>query len=202
VRLYSRILTVDADYKEESFVSNGSRTTEAGGILILGVSPLRGGDKRCEVEFALLVIAGCRIDGENLHGVLLLLPGGGFCALMPLVRMGTILDQTWLYRMHNTMDSKTREIIRGALAAWGTLDRSTRLTLDRGGVVNVLDTTGLRIASVRRGESPIGRIWYIRLGDRRERVFPSVVTALRYLRGHLCPQREAGRVLFGQSESR
>lgn len=73
---------------------------------------------------------------------------------------------------------------------------------ERAGAINIHDDFGRVIASVRRDQSPIGPVWHVGLGDRRERVFPSVVTALRYLRGHICPEREAGRVLFGQGESR
>lgn len=99
-------------------------------------------------------------------------------------------------------DSTVREIIRGALAAWDSLEHSTFLKAgEESGAVAIHDASGLRIASVRRSASPIGLVWHVGLGDRRERVFPSVVTALRYLRGHLCPQREAGRVLFGAAES-
>ncbi|MCZ6872788.1 MAG: hypothetical protein O7G88_04545 [bacterium] len=105
--------------------------------------------------------------------------------------------------MRNAIDSTGWDIIRGALGAWGTLDSSTFLKAAKGsGSVDIDDACGLFIASVRRDASPIGHVWYVRLGDRRERAFSSVVTALRYLRGHICPQREAGRVLFGQSESR
>lgn len=105
--------------------------------------------------------------------------------------------------MRNTIDSTTRDVVRGALAAWGTLDISTFLEVgDAAGVVDIQDASGRVVASVRRDESPIGQVWRVRLGERRERVFPSVVTALRYLRGHICPEREAGRVLFGQGESR
>lgn len=103
--------------------------------------------------------------------------------------------------MSNASDLTTRDIIRGALAAWGTLDISTFLQGGkRTGALDIHDGSGQVIASVQRSDSPIGQVWHIRLGDRRERVFPSVVTALRYLRGHICPAREAGRVLFGQGE--
>lgn len=104
--------------------------------------------------------------------------------------------------MRNTTDPTVREIIRGALDAWGTLDLSTSLQTGKDdGTVDIRDAAGRRIASVRRSASPIGRVWHVGLGDRRERVFPSVVTALRYLRGHICPQREAGQVLFGRGAS-
>ncbi len=104
--------------------------------------------------------------------------------------------------MRNAIDATGWDIIRGALGAWGTFDISTFLKAGKGvGVVDIHGGCGLLIASVRRDESPIGHVWYVRLGDRRERAFPSVVTALRYLRGHICPEREAGRVLFGQGES-
>lgn len=104
--------------------------------------------------------------------------------------------------MSNASNSMTRDVIRGALAAWGTLDISTFLQAgEQAGTFDIHDSSGRVIASVRRSASPIGQVWHVRLGDRRERVFPSVVTALRYLRGHICPAREAGRVLFGQGES-
>jgi len=103
----------------------------------------------------------------------------------------------------NAIDSTTRDVIRGALSAWGTLDISTFLKPgDRVGAFEIHDGSGRVIASVRRDESPIGLVWQVGLGEGRERIFPSVVTALRYLRGHICPEREAGRVLFGQGESR
>ncbi|ETW95972.1 MAG: hypothetical protein ETSY1_28445 [Candidatus Entotheonella factor] len=95
-----------------------------------------------------------------------------------------------------------RDVVRGALQAWGILDRSAFLqTGDRGGEVDINNGCGQVLASVRRGASPIGQVWYVGVTGRRERTFPSVVTALRYLRGHLCPEREAGRVLFGQGEN-
>ena len=105
--------------------------------------------------------------------------------------------------MSDMIDSTARDVIRGALKAWGTLDCTTFLKSDdEVSQLDIHDAAGQVIASVRRDESPIGRVWYVKLGNRRERVFPSVVTALRYLRGHICPEREAGRVLFGQGESR
>ncbi len=98
--------------------------------------------------------------------------------------------------------STAHDVIRGALGVWGTLDISTFPKAgERTGAVDVHDGCGRVIASVRRDASPIGPVWYVELGERRERVFPSVVTALRYLRGHICPEREAGRVLFGQGGS-
>jgi len=101
------------------------------------------------------------------------------------------------------MDSTARALIRGALGAWGILEISVFLkTGDRAGWIDIHDGSGQVVASVRRDASPIGPAWHVRLSDRRERVLPSVVTALRYLRGHLCPEREAGRVLFGQGEGR
>lgn len=101
------------------------------------------------------------------------------------------------------MDSETREVVRGALSAWGILEISASLQAgDRAGSIDIHDGAGQVVASVRREASPIGPVWQVRLGDRRERVLPSVVTALRYLRGHLCPERDAGRVLFGQGEGR
>lgn len=103
--------------------------------------------------------------------------------------------------MSNAIDSTARDVIRGALGAWGTLNISTFLKAgERVGTVDIHDGSGLVIASVRRDDSPIGYVWHVGLGDRRERVFPSVVTALRYLQGHICPERETGRVLFGQGE--
>ena len=103
----------------------------------------------------------------------------------------------------NAIDSTTRDLIRGALSAWGTLDTSTFLKSgDRVGTFDIHDGSGRVIASVRREHSPIGPVWQVGLDDKRERAFPSVVTALRYLRSHICPEREAGRVLFGQGESR
>lgn len=105
--------------------------------------------------------------------------------------------------LNNAMDATAREVIRGALRAWGILDISAFLkTEDQLGSVDIYDGTGQMLASVWRDASPLGQVWHVRLGERRERVFPSVVTALRYLRGHICPEREAGRVLFGQGESR
>jgi hypothetical protein len=104
--------------------------------------------------------------------------------------------------MSNAMDSTTQEIIRGALVAWGTSQHTATL-LQRGDQVSTVaihDSANRLIASVRRDASPLGQVWYVGLEGQRERVFPSVVTALRYLRGHLCPEREAGRVLFGQGE--
>lgn len=102
-----------------------------------------------------------------------------------------------------SIDSMAHDVIRGALKAWGTLDISTFLRSDDlSDSVEIYDDSGQVLASVRRGESPIGPVWHVRLGDRRERVFPSVLTALRYLRGHLCPEREVSRVLFGQGEGR
>ncbi len=96
-----------------------------------------------------------------------------------------------------------RDLIRGALSVWGILDISAFLkTGDQAGSVDIHDGSGQMIASVRRDASPIGPVWHVGIGDRRERIFPSVVTALRYLRGHICPEREAGRVLFGQGEGR
>lgn len=100
-------------------------------------------------------------------------------------------------------DSAAHSVVQGALRVWGTLDISTFLkTGESAGAVDIYDDSSQVIASVRREDSPIGPVWHIRIGERRERVFPSVVTALRYLRGHLCPEREAGRVLFGQGEGR
>ncbi len=94
------------------------------------------------------------------------------------------------------------EVIEGALRVWGVLEHSVSLKGDNQcGAVELVDRAGERLASVRRDESPLGQVWQVGLGDRRERVFPSVVTALRYLRGHICPEREAGRVLFGQGGS-
>ncbi len=105
--------------------------------------------------------------------------------------------------MSNAIDSTARDVIRGALRAWGTLDISTFLKAgERLGTVDIHDASDRVIASVRRDTSPIGQVWHVGLGDRRERVFPSVVTALRYLRGHICPERQAGRVLFGPGDSR
>ncbi len=105
--------------------------------------------------------------------------------------------------LSNTIDATARDVIRGALRAWGILDISAFLKPgDRVGGVEIHDPTDRRLASVRREASPIGWVWYVGLDGRRERVLPSVVTALRYLRGWLCPEREAGRVLFGQGESR
>jgi hypothetical protein len=104
--------------------------------------------------------------------------------------------------MRNAIDATARDVIKGALRAWDTLDISTFLKADeQAGGVDIHDGAGRVIASVRRDASPIGQVWHVGLGDRRERVFPSVVTALRYLRGHICPEREAGRVLFGRGES-
>ena len=104
--------------------------------------------------------------------------------------------------LSNTKDSPTREVIWGALRAWGISDTSAFLnTDDAAGSVDIHDGAGQIMASVWREASPFGQVWHVKLGERRERVFPSVVTALRYLRGHLCPEREAGRVLFGQGES-
>lgn len=104
--------------------------------------------------------------------------------------------------MRNANDSTAWEVIQGALSAWGTLDQSTFLTAgEPTGAVEIRDGSGGVMASVRRDASPLGQVWYVGLSDRRERVFPSVVTALRYLRGHICPEREVGRVLFGQGES-
>ena len=100
------------------------------------------------------------------------------------------------------IDSTTRDVIRGALRAWGTLDSSTFLKPgERVGAFEIHDSAGRFIASIRQDMSPIGPVWQVGLGDRRERVFPSVVIALRYLRGHICPEREAGRILFGRGES-
>jgi hypothetical protein len=102
----------------------------------------------------------------------------------------------------NAMDERVWNVIRGALRAWGTLDTSSFLKAgERSGSVDIHDGTGQIVASVRRSASPVGPVWHIGIGERRERVFPSVVTALRYLRGYLCPEREAGRVLFGQGEN-
>jgi hypothetical protein len=101
-----------------------------------------------------------------------------------------------------TMDSTGGDVIRGALCAWGILGVSAFLKAgDRAGSVEIHDDAGRLMASVWRETSPIGWVWHIGLVGRRERVFPSVVTALRYLRGYLCPEREAGRVLFGQGEN-
>lgn len=104
--------------------------------------------------------------------------------------------------MHNTMDSTTQEIIRGALAAWGMPQPTVTLRQrsDHVRTVAIHDRANRLLASVRREASPLGPVWHVGLAGQRERVFPSVVTALRYLRGHLCPEREAGRVLFGQGE--
>lgn len=100
-------------------------------------------------------------------------------------------------------DSTAHDVIWGALRAWGTLGSSTFPKAgERANAVDIHDRNGQVIASVRRDESPLGPVWHVGIGERRERVFPSVVTALRYLRGYLCPEREAGRVLFGQGESR
>ncbi len=105
--------------------------------------------------------------------------------------------------MHNAIDSTVQDVIRGALSAWGALDSSMFLQAgERAGTVDIHDGSGRIIASVRRDASPIGQVWSVELGNRRQRVFPSVVTALRYLRGHICPELETGRVLFGQSENR
>ncbi|ETX05774.1 hypothetical protein [Candidatus Entotheonella palauensis] len=105
--------------------------------------------------------------------------------------------------MSEAIDATAQEVIRGALRAWGILDISAFLKAgDRAGSVDIHDGCGQVVASIRRDISPIGQVWHVGLVNRRERVFPSVVTALRYLRGHLCPEREAGRVLFGQGESR
>lgn len=101
------------------------------------------------------------------------------------------------------MDSTAHEVIRGALHAWGTRHHAALLQAPNStGRIDIYDHADQVVASVWRDASPLGRVWYVRLGDRRERVLPSVVTVLRYLRGHLCPEREAGRVLFGQGESR
>jgi hypothetical protein len=105
--------------------------------------------------------------------------------------------------LSNAIDAIARDVILGALRAWGILDISAFLKAgDRAGSVHIHDGSGRMAASVRRETSPVGPVWHVGIGERRERVFPSVVTALRYLRGHLCPEREAGRVLFGQGESR
>jgi hypothetical protein len=105
--------------------------------------------------------------------------------------------------LSNMTDSTARDLIRGALSAWGILEISAFLKAgDRAGSIDIHDGSGQVVAAVRREASPIGPVWQVRLGDRRERVLPSVVTALRYLRGHLCPDRDAGRVLFGPGEGR
>jgi hypothetical protein len=103
----------------------------------------------------------------------------------------------------NAIDSTTRDLIRGALGAWGTLDTSTFLKSgDRVGTFEIHDGAGRVMASIRREQSPIGPVWQVGLDNRRERVFPSVVIALRYLRDHICPEREASHVLFGQGDGR
>ena len=100
------------------------------------------------------------------------------------------------------IDATTQDVIRGALRAWGMLGQSAFLqTDDEAGVFEIRDANGQLLATARRETSPIGPAWRVGINGRRERAFPSVVTALRYLRGHLCPEREAGRVLFGQGES-
>jgi hypothetical protein len=107
--------------------------------------------------------------------------------------------------LSNTIDatSTVRDVMRGALRAWGILDLSAFLnTNDQTGLIEIHDAAGRLMASVCREASPLGLVWSVGLSTRRERTFPSVVTALRYLRGHLCPEREAGRVLFGQGENR
>lgn len=107
------------------------------------------------------------------------------------------------HKAPNAIDSTARDVIEGALVAWGTLDVSTFLQAGtQGGAVGIHDGSDRLMASVRRAASPVGWVWYVEVTGRRERVFPSVVTALRYLRGHLCPEREAGQVLFGAGESR
>jgi len=99
------------------------------------------------------------------------------------------------------MDDTAQAILRGALRAWGTLNDSMFLTLDDTREATAIrDAAGHVIASVRRQTSPLGWVWSVRLGDRRERLLPSVVTALRYLRSHLCPERAVGQVLFGPGE--
>ncbi|MGE3537202.1 MAG: hypothetical protein AB7N91_07140 [Candidatus Tectimicrobiota bacterium] len=100
--------------------------------------------------------------------------------------------------MSELTDSTVEALIRGALQAWGLLERLTlRQANDRGEGVAMHDASDRVLASVWRADSPLGRVWYVRLGDRRERPLSSIVTTLRYLRGHLCPEREAGRLLFG-----
>ena len=100
------------------------------------------------------------------------------------------------------IDATARDVIRGALRAWGMLDQSAFLqTDDQTGAVEIRDAAGQLLAAAQRDISPIGPVWRVAISGRRERVLPSVVTALRYLRGHLCPEREAGRVLFGQGQS-
>lgn len=99
------------------------------------------------------------------------------------------------------MDTTAHALIQGALVAWGTRHRVACLQAGDGQqTVAICDDSGQRLALVRRQVSPLGWVWAVQLGDRRERVLPSVVTALRYLRSHLCPEREAGRVLFGHRE--
>jgi len=104
--------------------------------------------------------------------------------------------------LNSAINTMAPEIVRGALQAWEILNVSAFLkTGDRADSVAIHDGSGQVLASVWREASPLGPVWHVGLGERRERVFPSVVTALRYLRGHLCPAREAGRVLFGQGEN-
>ncbi|PON14304.1 hypothetical protein C2W62_29790 [Candidatus Entotheonella serta] len=103
--------------------------------------------------------------------------------------------------MNQAVDATTQDVIHGALKAWGVLGVSAFLRAgERAGAVDIHDGRDRVIATVRRDVSPIGWVWHVGLGERRERVLPSVVTALRYLRGHLCPERQTGRVLFGQGE--
>jgi hypothetical protein len=107
--------------------------------------------------------------------------------------------------LSNTINSAStvRDVMRGALRAWGILDISAFAHKGaRAGSVEIHDAAGRLMASVCREASPLGPLWSVGLSERRVRTFPSVVTALRYLRGHLCPEREAGRVLFGQGEHR
>lgn len=100
------------------------------------------------------------------------------------------------------VETPTCDVIRGALYTWGTLGDSTFLkTSEVDGLLEIRDSLGQILATVRRDDSPIGQVWCIALDNRRERVWPSVVSALRYLRGYICPERESGRVLFGRSES-
>ena len=91
------------------------------------------------------------------------------------------------------IDATARDVIRGALRAWGMLDQSAFLHMDeQTDAVEIRDADGQLLAASRRETSPIGPVWRVGIDGRRERAFPSVVTALRYLRGHLCPEREAG----------
>ncbi len=103
----------------------------------------------------------------------------------------------------NEVDSTVQDAIRGALYVWDVSHLSaSRRASEPAGPVDIHDASGEVIASVRREASPIGPVWRVGFGERRERVFPSVVAALRYLRGYICPARQTGRVLFGQGEGR